>query len=198
VGPWSPRRSVLGVHLAVYFPGGSIPGQDPFDDRLAWITMRALEHAGAFVVPVRYDDDVLEQDGARFESGVRRELRGALAHHEPTRLTIVGKSRGTFALQIACAEQLTYPDDTRMIWLTPVWRSDEAWRAACANTIESLHVVGLADREYHDPDRHAAVPGETVTIVGADHRLEVAGDVFATLDAWRMMANAVVRFAGRT
>ncbi|HZM30000.1 MAG TPA: hypothetical protein VFB77_05890 [Acidimicrobiales bacterium] len=58
-----------------------------------------------------------------------------------------------------------------MIWLTPVWRSDEAWRAACANTIESLHVVGLADSEYHDPERHAAVAGETVAITGADHRL---------------------------
>jgi hypothetical protein len=181
----------------VYFPGGSIPGQDPFDDRLAWLTVRALQQAGAYVVPVRYDDDVLGQDRARFESGVRRELRGALAHHEPTRLTLVGKSRGTFALELACTEQITYPDDTRMIWLTPVWRSDHAWQAACANTIDSLHVIGLADHEYHDPERHAAVAGETVAIPDADHRFEVPGDVFATLDAWRTMVDAVVRFAGR-
>jgi hypothetical protein len=185
------------VHLAVYFPGGSLPGQDPFDERLAWVTMRALEQAGAFVLPVRYDDDVLGQDNVRFESGVQRELRGALAHHEPSRLTIVGKSRGTFALRIACVEDLAYPADTRMIWLTPVWRSDAAWKAACGNTVDSLHVVGLADAEYHDPERHAAVAGETLSIPGADHRLEVAGDVIATLDSWRTMANAVVRFAGR-
>lgn len=186
------------MHLAVYFPGGSIPGQDPIDDRLAWVTLRSLEQAGAFVVPVHYDDDVLGQDRARFESGVRRELRGALVHYEPARLTIVGKSRGTFALRIACTEEFAFPDDTRMIWLTPVWRSDEVWRAACANTIDSLHVVGLADSEYHDPERHTAVAGETVAIAGADHRLEVAGDVFATLGSWRTMAEAVVRFAGRT
>ncbi len=182
----------------MYFPGGSIPGQDPFDDRLAWVTMRALEQAGAFVVPVHYDDDVLGPDRARFESGVRRELRGALAHHEPTRLTVVGKSRGTLALRIACTEEFAYPDDTRMIWLTPVWRSDETWQAACANTIGSLHVIGLADSEYHDPTRHAEVAGETLAIPAADHRLEVPGDVFETLDSWRTMANAVVRFAGRT
>jgi len=181
----------------LYFPGGSIPGLDPFDDRLAWITLRALEQAGALVVPVHYDDDVLAQDHARFESGVRRELCGALAHHEPTRLTMVGKSRGTFALKIACTEAFSYPADTRMIWLTPVWRSDEAWQAARANTIDSLHVVGLADREYHDPERHEVVAGETVAIPDADHRLEIPGDVFATLDAWRTMASAVVRFAGR-
>jgi hypothetical protein len=185
------------MHLAVYFPGGSIPGQDPFDDRLAWVTMRALEHAGAFVVPVRYDDNVIAQDPANFESGVQRELQGALTHHEPTRLTIVGKSRGTFALRIALAEQFTYPDDTRMIWLTPLWQSDEAWRAACASSIDSLHVVGLADSDYHDPERHQAVAGETVMIANADHRLEVPGDVFATLDSWQTMAKAVVRFAGR-
>ena len=185
------------MHLAVYFPGGSIPGQDPFDDRLAWVTIRALEQAGAFVVPVRYDDDVLAQDRSRFESGVRRELGGALAHHEPTRLTLVGKSRGTFALKIACSEPFAYPDDTRMIWLTPAWRSDEAWQAACANTIDSLHIVGLADREYHDPERHADVAGETLAIPEADHRLEIPGDVFATIDAWRAMASAVVTFAGR-
>jgi hypothetical protein len=185
------------MHLAIYFPGGSIPGQDPFDDRLAWVTMRALEHAGAFVVPVRYDDDVIAQDPSKFESGVRRELRGALAHHGPSRLTIVGKSRGTFALRIALTEDLEYPDDTRMIWLTPLWQSDEAWRAACANPIDSLHVVGLADSGYHDPERHQAVAGETVAIPNADHRLEVPGNVSATLDSWQIMAKAIVRFAGR-
>ena len=190
-------RSVVNVHLAVYFPGGSIPGQDPFDDRLAWVTMRALEQAGAYVVPVRYEESRLAPDREAVRVMCPTRAPGALAHHEPTHLTIVGKSRGTAALRIACTEQFTYPDDARMIWLTPLWRIDEIWRAACANTIDSLHVVGLADSEFHDPERHAAVAGETVAIPGADHRLEVAEDVFATLDSWQMMASAVVRFAGR-
>jgi hypothetical protein len=98
------------VHLGLHFPGGSIPDQDPFDDRLAWVTLRSLEQAGAFVVFVHYDDGVLGQDQARFKSGVGRELRSALVHHEPTRLTIVGKSRGTFVLRIACTEEATFPD----------------------------------------------------------------------------------------
>lgn len=184
------------VHLAVSFPGGSIPGQDPFDDRLAWVTLRALEQAGAYALPVHYDDSVIAGDRERFEAGVRRELQGAIAYHQPDRLTIVGKSRGTHALRLVCDEP-DLPDDTRLIWITPVWRADESWKAACATTIPSLHIVGLADHEYHDPERHTAVPGETVAIDGADHRLEVPGDVFATLDAWRAMADAIVRFAGR-
>jgi len=37
------------VHLAFYFPGGYIPGQDPFDNWLARFTIQALEEAGAVV-----------------------------------------------------------------------------------------------------------------------------------------------------
>jgi hypothetical protein len=185
------------VHLAVYFPGGALRGQDPFDERLAWVTIRALEDAGAVVVPVRYDDDLLSPNKEAFEIGIRRELTGALAFYEPDRVTIVGKSRGTHALALICDETFALPDDMRMVWLTPVWKWEPSWQAARDNRIESLHVVGLADHQYHDPDRHRDVPGETVEIPAADHRLEVAGDIFATLDAWRTMAEAIVRFASR-
>lgn len=185
------------MHLAIYFPGGYLPGQDPFDDRLAWVTLRAVEQAGAEVLPVRYDDSLLAGNRERFESGVVREVRGALAHHRPERLTIIGKSRGTHALRVVCTEEFEFPADTRLIWLTPVWRSDHSWSAACATQLRSLHVVGLADDEYHMADRHESVAGDTVAVAGADHRLEVAGDIFATLDAWRTMASAVHRFAAR-
>jgi hypothetical protein len=185
------------VHLAIYFPGGTLPGQDPFDERLAWVTIRALENAGAVVLPVHYDDDVLSQNRERFESGGRREVNGALAFYRPDRLTVVGKSRGTHALRLICAEEYELPDDTRLIWLTPIWRSDRSWDAARSTSYASLYVVGLADNDYHDAERHAEVRGETVAIANADHRLEVAGDIFATLDAWRTMTEAVVRFAAR-
>lgn len=186
------------MHLAVYFPGGYLPGQDPFDERLAWVTIRALEQAGAVVLPVRYDDSLLAGDQQRFESGIRREVRGALAHHRPDRLTVVGKSRGTHALRVVCTDDFELPADTRLIWLTPVWKWDDAWKAACSTPLASLHVVGLADDQYHIADRHREVAGETVAIPHADHRLEVPGDIFATLDAWRTMATAVHRFAART
>jgi hypothetical protein len=190
-------KGACAVHLALYFPGGYLPGQDPFDERLAWVTIRALEHAGAVVLPVRYDDALLQSDQARFDSGVRREVRGALQHHEPSRVTLVGKSRGTHALALACHEDLGLPNDTRMIWVTPVWRSDSSWEAACSNSLPSLHIVGLADHEYHLPDRHRKVAGTTVEIPDVDHRLEAPGDIFRTLDAWRTMASAIVHFASR-
>lgn len=186
-----------GVHLGFYFPGGYGPGQDPFDNYLAWISIRSLEQAGAYVIPVRYDDSLFEPDPDRFFDGVRREVQGGMAFHCPDRVTVLGKSRGTQALRLVCSEDLGLPPDTRLIWQTPVWRSDKAWEAAKKNPFESLHLVGLADHEYHDPDRHQAVPGDTVAIAAADHGLSIPGDVLATIDALRTVSEAIIRFAGR-
>ena len=172
-------------------------GPDPLDTYFSWVTLRSLEQAGAYVIPAHYDDDALAPDRDRFNAGVRRAIRGAIVHHEPDRVTLVGKSRGTNALALACSEDLGLPADTRMIWQTPVWRGNYAWQAACANTIPSLHLVGLADEEYHLPERHAAVKGGTVAIEGGGHGLTIRGDIIASLDALRTMAEAIIRFASR-
>lgn len=185
------------MHLAFYFPGGYGPGQDPFDNYLAWTTIRSLEQAGAYVIPVRYDDSLFEPDPDRFEAGVRREVRGGLAFHHPDRVTVLGKSRGTMALRILCSEDFGFPVDTRLIWQTPVWRSERSWEAAKANQFESLHLVGLGDHEYHDPERHKAVPGETVAIPDADHGLAIPGDILRTLESLRLVSEAIITFAGR-
>ena len=93
-------------------------------------------------------------------------------------------------------EQLELPSDTRLIWVTPTWRHDHLWELARTTTIQSLYIVGLADN-HHIPERQAAMPGQTVAIEDADHRLQVAGDILATLGAWRTMAEAIYAFAGR-
>jgi hypothetical protein len=84
-----------------------------------------------------------------------------------------------------------------MIWITPVWRRDETWDAARRGRLESLYVVGSADHDYHLADRHTAVPGKTLTLADADHRLEISGDVMATLNAWRSTVAAIIDFASR-
>ena len=185
------------VHLAFYFPGGYGPGQDPFDNYLAWITIRSLEQAGAYVIPVRYDDSLFEPDADRFDAGIRREVLGGLAYHRPDRVTVLGKSRGTQALRLVSTEELGLPTDTRLIWQTPVWRSDRSWEAAKKNPFDSLHLVGLADRDYHDPGRHQEVLGETVAIAEADHGLSIPGDILATIEALHTVSEAIIRFAGR-
>lgn len=185
------------MHLGFYFPGGYSAGQDPFDNWLAHFTIRALDQAGALVLPVRYDDDVLAPDAQRFEAGVCREVQGALSFYQPDRVTVLGKSRGTQALRIVCTEKFDLPADTRLIWQTPVWRSDRAWQAACTTEFESMHLVGLADH-YHDPERHRSVRGHTVELAGGDHGFAIAGDLLGTFDNLRTMADAIIQFAGRS
>jgi hypothetical protein len=128
---------------------------------------------------------------AAFRTGIVRDVTAALERWVPDRVTLVGKSMGGHALRVIIEERLDLPEDVRLVWLTPGWARDQTWKAARETTIPSLYVVGLADHEYHVPERHAVLPGRTLTLHGADHRLEVAGDVFATLDAWRQMAEAV-------
>lgn len=185
------------MHLAFYFPGGYGPGQDPFDNYLAWVTIRSLEQAGAYVIPVRYDDSLFEPDPARFEAGVQREVRGGLAFHDPDRVTLLGKSRGTQALRVVCTDEFDLPRDTRLIWQTPTWRSDRCWEAAKACRFESMYLVGLGDSDYHDEDRHRAVTGETVAFPDADHGLAVPGDILRTIESLRTASEAIIRFAGR-
>lgn len=185
------------MHLAFYFPGGYSAGQDPFDNWLTHFTIRALDQAGAFVLPVRYDDDALAPNAERFEAGVCREVQGALAFYQPDRVTVLGKSRGTQALRIVCTERFELPADTRLIWQTPVWRSERSWKAACTTEFESLHLVGLAD-DYHDPERHRSVRGHTVEFPGGGHGLTIAGDLLGSFDNLKTMADAIIRFAGRS
>jgi hypothetical protein len=167
---------------------------DPHAAPLAVVVRRALEEAGAVVEPILYDN-LLDQ--AAFERGVLRDVERLLASHQPASVTFVGKSLGTRALGIIC-RKVQPPKDTRLVWLTPVWEWDDAWAAAQAAPWPSLYVVGLDDHRYHRPDRHAAMDGETVAIQGADHRLEVPGDIVATLDSWRATAQAVLTFTTRT
>lgn len=179
-------------------PGEDLVEHEPhaFVERLAWVTLRALDQTGATVVPVLYDAYSF-QDFDRFRAGVVRDAASALDRDRPDRVTLVGKSMGSHALSVIIEQQLELPDDSRLIWLTPGWGFDSTWEAARATAVPSLYVVGLADDDYHVPDRHAVLPGRTVAIEGADHRLEVKGDVFATLGAWRQMAEAVFSFASR-
>jgi hypothetical protein len=181
------------THLAIAFPGGYLREVDPHAAPLAIVLRRALEEAGAVVEPIFYDD-LLDMD--TFERGVRRDVDRLLEAHQPQSVTFVAKSLGTKALGIVCAT-MQPPEDTRLIWVTPVWKWDEAWAAAQAASWPSLYLVGLDDHDFHRPDRHSTMPGETVAIEGADHGLEIPGSIVATLDSWRTTAQAVTNFAQR-
>jgi hypothetical protein len=91
------------------------------------------------------------------------------------------------------------PADRRIsaIWLTPLFGVEDVRTAAMRTGLRSLIVAGTAD-EYHDQNGFDAVStalrADTLLIPGADHSLEVLGDVFATVDAMRALSEAVLDF----
>lgn len=173
------------MHLALVFPGRGYLHQHP----VLRAMHLALGQLGATVQAISYDD--VEDDG-RFYAGVQRDVDSALATYAPDRLTLVGKSLGTWALSRLC-ETLPRRTSTKVVWLTPVWADDEVLAAAARCPWPSLHVVGLAD-PAHDPARQSSVPGQVLALPGANHAFEVHGDVVATIDAWRTVTLAVMDF----
>lgn len=103
---------------------------------------------------VRYHDHMLAQDLERFESGIRRDVGGALSHYRPEVVTLVGKSGGTHALHQVLVGEFHLPDDARLIWQTLVWGALTADGPGKRRVpLAALYVVGLADHKFHDPDR---------------------------------------------
>jgi len=176
------------VRVAVSFPGGYEIGDDPHSAPLAQIVSRALAQAGYEVVDVLYDDffDVDVRD-----AGIRRDV--AAATSAATEIMFVGKSFGSKALALL-ANELTAGSNARFLWVTPVWKWDDAWEAAMKSSAPALYVVGGAD-PYHLPDRQSALPGQTLLIDGVDHGLEDPADIIRTLDSWRTAAAAIIEFA---
>lgn len=175
-------------HVAIFLPGGGYTVDHP----LLWYARRALKQVGAIEVLVDYDDP---RDDDVFHAGVERDVKAALKKHEPTRLTLVGKSLGTQAIAHIVGAGLPVPAHTRAVWMSPVWKWDHVWQGALACTWPSLYAVGLADSTAHDPKRHAELSGTTVAIERGNHSLEIEGDAVASLDALRRVTEAVLEHA---
>ena len=186
-------------HLAVVLPGS---GYGP-DGPVLSLPAIALEQLGAHASIARYPD--WRPDGVEgaladtaFRDAVVASVRRLLDRHAPTRVTFVAKSLGTLVLALAGRAMADGVETVEALWLTPTFDVDVVRDAAIERGWRSLVVCGTADPRY-DPDAMAAVAaatgGESLTIDGADHSLFVAGDVFATVEGLRRLAEAVLRFS---
>jgi pimeloyl-ACP methyl ester carboxylesterase len=130
---------------------------------------------------------------ARLGRDVVADVTRAIETHRPDRVTLVGKSLGTYALGVVLRE-VALPADTGVVWLTPTWRDEPTFQGALASPYRALYVIGTAD-PVHVPDRHDQLTnGDTVVLEGADHGFHVDGDILASIDGWRRVAAAVLDF----
>ena len=85
----------------------------------------------------------------------------------------------------------------RAIWLTPVLRSDGLRAQIKQWGQRSLFVIGTADPHYNEvflDEIREATGGEILVIEGANHSLEIGGDVLKSLEAMEKVVRAIRAF----
>jgi hypothetical protein len=112
-------------------------------------------------------------------------LRHVLGRRAYPRVGIVGKSLGTILLVQLCLQGIV-PDSTRVAHLTPPI-GNPAFDAAFAETRQPAYLaIGTRDSFYDEAALRTATakrPTYLRILEGADHGLDVAGDLSATLRA---------------
>lgn len=173
--------------LGIIFPGYNYSPDLP----LLYYTAGVLEmtRADVLLIDTLYSTrpGVAELDAAEQDQLLREDatasLSAALAVGTYEHITLVGKSVGTRALSRVLPEAAAF-GTSRAVWLTPLVRNDGLRASILEHPIPSLFVVGTADRTYDpallDPLVNATA-GQCLVIDGADHGLEIPGDIRASL-----------------
>jgi predicted unusual protein kinase regulating ubiquinone biosynthesis (AarF/ABC1/UbiB family) len=189
--------------LAILLPGIGYTCHMP----LLYYPTQLLHTMGADVLWVEYaysrraDFQALgESERERwFFTDVVTACREGLAQRPYQQITLIGKSIGTLAMGHLLTTGVL-PPQTHAIWLTPLLRRDRLRAQIQQYGKPSLFVIGTADPHY-DPATldavRAATQGEALVIDGADHSLNIAGDVFQSLRAIEQVVRAVQAFLAR-
>lgn len=186
--------------LALLVPGYGYRATMP----LLHYSERALQWRGADVLRLELAYDVdpgyARADAparrARLRGDAERALAAARSERSYDRIVLVGKSLGTLAL----TDLLTGPvagADVGCVWLTPLLNDDGLRHAAQALRPPSLTVIGSADPLYDRSlldELATATGGRALVVDGADHSLEIAGSLAATLEALRRYGAALESF----
>lgn len=184
----------MAEHLAIVLPGREYGSLGP----ALRLPRLAAEQAGARVVEVSYPAVPPETSWDSLYESVAGQIDAALAGGAADRVTFVAKSLGT-AVLAGLPSGLPLPAAVDAVWLTPIFGREPVRAGAVAKGWPSLLVAGAAD-SLHEGRHHdavaAALGARSVILPGADHLLEVPGDVMATLEGWRLLTESVVDFLG--
>lgn len=187
----------MGSHLGVVLSGRGYGPQGP----VLHYPRLVLQQLGADVRVVSNPetDEQLSEDAQwqQFLTGVGSQVAGFIDEVRPDRVTFVAKSLGTIALANI---ELNVPESTgrvEAVWLTPLFGRSDVRDGAVAKNWRSLIVAGQAD-PYHDAHSHAVVAAalgaDSMVLDGADHSLEIAGDVQATLQVHTRFVERTLEF----
>lgn len=184
------------THLAVVLPGLGYTCDMP----LLYYTVSLLLDCGADVLQVEYtygqesEYRSLSPDDRthRLIADAGAACHAALGQRAYRRATLVGKSLGTRAMPHLLADELG-PLATRSIWYTPLLNEERVRMHLCDARQPTLVAIGTDDPHY-SAATVAAIRGEVVVIEGADHGMEIAGDIVRSVQALEGVMRAVQRF----
>jgi hypothetical protein len=194
------RQPSAASHLALLLPGRGYTAHMP----LLYYTVEALFQAGADVLQVEYNyihradfQAAPEAEQARWLfADVTAAYQAGTAQRAYRQITLAGKSLGTLAMAHLLA-QPPPPAPTQGIWLTPLLHQEQVTGAIRQWGGRSLFVIGTADPVYDAAilnEMQAATNGETVVVSGADHSLEIPGDVLQSVHVLEHVMQAVQAF----
>ncbi len=125
--------------------------------------------------------------------GVWRQVAG---QREYARLAVVGKSLGALLAAELCHEGVV-PARAAAVYLTPPLANAFFRQLFLATPQRALVAAGTEDR-FYDPQALAELEADKefhlCLVEGADHGMNVAADLGASLDALRRVTRAVVEF----
>ena len=186
--------------LAVIFPGLGYRATMP----LLHYTQRALHERGADILRLDLaydlDPDFPREDPSARRTWIRDDARSAYeaaARQGPYRdVVLVGKSLGTLALTDILERDEQQPSPA-CVWLTPLLNDASLVETIRHRRPPSLFVIGTADPLYDGTlvdDLAARTGRRSVVVEGADHSLEIPGDMPTTLQAMQAYLSALAGF----
>jgi predicted alpha/beta-hydrolase family hydrolase len=197
------RQETPATQGAIVFPGLGYTCEMP----LLYYTTALLLNRGCDVLLVDYDyrgADFRQMPAAAQVDRLVADTQPAfdairqLARYE--RISLIAKSLGTRALgrlvQTKHNDSARAPD-IRAVWLTPLLRDERLQQQLRGCALPSLTIIGTADPHYDESMLHelAAKPEhEIMTITGADHSLELDGDISGSIRALESILAALDEF----
>lgn len=128
---------------------------------------------------------------------VTAAYRAAIAQDSYRELILIGKSLGTAAMAHLLTMPDRFPGQVRAVWLTPAFRMPGLAETMSRCPVPSLLIIGDADGHYDAAaleTLRATTNPELLIIPGADHSLEIPGNLTASIAALQQTMQAVERF----
>jgi predicted alpha/beta-hydrolase family hydrolase len=193
---WQERQA---RQVAIMLPGIGYTCQMP----LLYYASQSMLALGMDVLWVEYN--YLRRADYRMLSGAEQNewhftdvtaaCRIALAQRSYLGVTLIGKSMGTRAMAHLIANEAGFAD-CRDVWLTPVLR-DPKVREQIKSRRHALVVIGTADPYYDSgylAGLRANTQSEVMAVEGADHSMEIQGDVGSSLMILEKVTRAIQGF----